>query len=184
MLTIGQVAKRYGLSRSTLIYYDKAGVLKPSGRSVSNYRLYSESDLSKMDRIVVLRSAGLSLESIARLLDQKGDGLNSTLELRLKSINGEIQGLRNQQQVILKLLQSDSAIKASRLITKATWVSLLQAAGLDDEGMKNWHIEFERTSPEAHQDFLESIGIEENEIQMIRAWAKDNEEAGSQSRCN
>jgi DNA-binding transcriptional MerR regulator len=178
MFTIGQVAKRYGLSRSTLIYYDKAGVLKPNGRSVSNYRLYSDSDLLKMDRIVVLRSAGLSLAAIAKLVDQRGDRLNATLELRLKSINGEIQGLRNQQQVILKLLQNESAIKTSRVITKETWVSLLQAAGLDDEGMRNWHIEFEKTSPEAHQDFLESIGIEKDEIQLIRAWASVNDEAG------
>jgi DNA-binding transcriptional MerR regulator len=51
MYTIGQVAKKYSLSRSTLIYYDRVGVLNPSGRSESNYRLYSDHDLEKMDRI-------------------------------------------------------------------------------------------------------------------------------------
>lgn len=177
MFTIGQVANRYALSRSTLIYYDKVGVLQPSGRSVSNYRLYSAKDLQRMDRIMELRSAGLSLDAISRLLNQEGDGLNSILEHRLRSINGEIRHLRNQQQVILKLLQNEGAMKASRVMTKATWVSLLQAAGLDDEGMRNWHIEFEKTSPEAHQDFLESIGIEKDEIQKIRAWAGDNRNA-------
>jgi hypothetical protein len=53
-------------------------------------------------------------------------------------------------------------------------VSLLKAAGLDEEGMKTWHIEFEKTSPEAHQDFLESIGIEKDEIISIREWSKIN----------
>jgi DNA-binding transcriptional MerR regulator len=144
MFTIGQVAKKYGLSRSTLIYYDNIGILTPSGRSESNYRLYSDNDL------------------------------NSSLELRLSSINNEIQGLRNQQKVILNILENESSVKGSRVITKETWVSLLKAAGLDEDGMKNWHVEFEKTSPEAHQDFLESIGIEKDEIISIREWSKIN----------
>jgi len=172
MFTIGQVAKKYGLSRSTLIYYDNIGILTPSGRSESNYRLYSGNDLKKMDRMMLFRSAGLSLDSIPSLLDKKGDDLNSSLEHRLSSINNEIQGLRNQQKVILNILENESAVKGTRVITKETWVSLLKAAGLDEDGMKNWHVEFEKTSPEAHQDFLESIGIEKDEIISIREWSK------------
>lgn len=44
--------------------------------------------------------------------------------------------------------------------------------------MKNWHIEFEKSSPEAHQDFLESIGIDDDEIASIRQWSK-NENPGT-----
>jgi DNA-binding transcriptional MerR regulator len=171
MFTIGQVARKYALSRSTLIYYDTIGILKPSGRSVSNYRLYSEGDLKKMDRIQLYRSAGLSLDSIASLLENKNSELNSTLENRLITINSEIQKFRNQQKVILKILENESLEKNSRVISKEVWVSILRAAGLDDEGMMNWHREFEMTSPEAHQDFLESIGIEQDEIKTIRAWS-------------
>ena len=169
MFTIGQVAKKYTLSRSALIYYDTIGLLTPSGRSASNYRLYSENDLKKMDRIQLYRSAGLSLESIASLLEKENSDLNSTLENRLLTINGEIQKFRNQQKVILKILENESLERHSRVITNAIWVSMLRAAGLDDAGMENWHREFELTSPEAHQDFLESIGIDEDEIKAIRA---------------
>lgn len=54
------------------------------------------------------------------------------------------------------------------MITKETRVSMLEAAGLDEERMRNWHIEFEKSSPEAHQDFPESIGIDDDEIALIR----------------
>ena len=172
MYTIGQVAKKYSLSRSTLIYYDRVGVLNPSGRSESNYRLYSEHDLEKMDRITLYRSAGLSLEAIIALLAMKGGDFNSTMEQRLSAINSEIQALRHQQQVILKILENKALQHNTRIMTKETWVSILQASGLDDEGMRQWHIEFEKTSPEAHQDFLESIGIATDEIDMIRNWSK------------
>ena len=174
MFTIGQVAKKYSLSRSTLIYYDSIGILTPSGRSESNYRLYSDNDLQKMDRIVLFRSAGLPLESIALLLEKEGGDLDSTLEQRLFSINSEIQGLRNQQNVILKILEIENLERHSRIITKEIWVSILKAAGLDEAGMRNWHIEFEKTSPEGHQDFLESIGLNREEITTIRDWSKSS----------
>jgi DNA-binding transcriptional MerR regulator len=174
MFTIGQVAKKYSLSRSTLIYYDSIGILTPSGRSESNYRLYSDNDLQKMDRIVLFRSAGLPLESIALLLEKEGGDLDSTLEQRLFSINSEIQGLRNQQNVILKILEIENLERHSRVITKEIWVSILKAAGLDEAGMRNWHIEFEKTSPEGHQDFLESIGLNREEITTIRDWSKNS----------
>jgi hypothetical protein len=90
----------------------------------------------------------------------------------LTAINSEIQELRNQQKVILKVLEVENFEASTRVITKETWVALLRAAGLDDAGMKNWHIEFEKTSPEGHQDFLESIGIEEDEVAEIREWSK------------
>lgn len=172
MLTIGQLAKKYALSRSTLIYYDKLGLLSPSGRSYSNYRLYSGADRERLERIMLYRSAGLSLETMSRLLDRPGDELDLALEQRLLSLNGEIQALRKQQKVILDMLESTRARQGARVMNKATWVSILQAAGLDEAGMRQWHIEFEKSSPEAHQDFLESIGIGHDEIEAIRAWSK------------
>ncbi len=172
MLTIGQVAKKYALSRSALIYYDSIGLLRPSGRSACNYRLYSDGDLGKLDKISLFRSAGLSLDSISALLDKEADNLNLALENRLFSINSEIQKLRNQQKVILRILESEHLVRNSRVVTKQVWISLLEAAGLDEAGMQNWHIEFEKMSPEAHQDFLESIGIETDEIASIRKWSK------------
>jgi len=63
-------------------------------------------------------------------------------------------------------------------MNKETWVSILRASGLDEAGMRNWHIEFEKTSPEAHQDFLESIGIEKDEIELIRQWSRPDNQAG------
>lgn len=172
MYTIGQLAKRYSLSRSTLIYYDSKGLLKPSGRNEANYRTYSEHDVERLVRIILFRNAGMSLSAIADILDKDADQVEMALERRLICINQEIQALRGQQKVIIDIISNQGAIEKSRIITKDKWVAMLQAAGLDDAGMKNWHIEFEKTSPEAHQDFLESIGIAESEIDAIRSWSK------------
>ena len=174
MLTIGQVARKYGLSRSTLIYYDNTGVLSPSGRSEANYRLYSERDLQELDRIMLFRSAGLPLEAIKALPGKQDGDVDAALEQRLSAINTEIQGLRSQQQVILRILGCNNRARDSRVLTKETWVSILEAAGLDEQGMRAWHVGFEKTSPEAHQDFLESIGIDTEEINLIRQWSRSD----------
>ncbi|MCU7852572.1 MAG: MerR family transcriptional regulator [Candidatus Thiodiazotropha sp. (ex Monitilora ramsayi)] len=172
MYTIGQLAKRYSLSRSTLIYYDSKGLLIPSGRSGTNYRTYSDSDAEKLERIILFRNAGMPLSTIADIIDQDTDEVESALETRLISINQEIQVLRGQQKVIIDIIKNQGAIENTRIVTKEKWVSMLKAAGLDEDGMKHWHIEFEKTSPEAHQDFLESIGIADAEIAAIRDWSK------------
>jgi DNA-binding transcriptional MerR regulator len=168
MFTIGQVAKRYSLSRSALIYYDNKGVLKPSGRSDANYRLYTEDDIKKLERIVLFRNTGLSLSAIKGILNQDADDVEIALEKRLISINREIQDLRSQQSVILSIIKNQDAIAQTRIITKDRWVAMMRAVGLSEGDMWNWHVEFEKTSPEAHQDFLESIGISSEEINSIR----------------
>ncbi|MCG8017567.1 MAG: MerR family transcriptional regulator [Candidatus Thiodiazotropha sp. 'RUGA'] len=168
MLTVGQVAKRYQLSRSTLLYYDNKGVLKPSGRNHANYRVYSPEDINKLERIILLRNAGMPLADISVLIDKSLDEIETALESRLFSINKEIQTLRNQQQVIINLISKRDNLDKTRIVTKERWVEMLTAAGLDESGMWLWHREFEASSPEAHQDFLESIGINQAEIEMIR----------------
>lgn len=172
MYTIGQMAKKFSLSRSTLLYYDSIGLLTPSGRSRANYRLYSDVDVSKMQKIALYRDAGLPLVSIDTVLEMQNSEVFSTLENQLRRINKEINSLRRQQAVIIKILQNEEVLKHSRVITKKRWVSLLRAAGLDEDDMRKWHVEFEKMSPEAHQDFLESLGIEEDEIKLIRNSSK------------
>ena len=54
------------------------------------------------------------------------------------------------------------------MITKDRWVEIMRAAGLSDDDMHNWHRQFERLEPDAHQEFLESLSIDAGEIQQIR----------------
>jgi hypothetical protein len=96
------------------------------------------------------------------------------LERRLDALNREIQGLRAQQQTIVDLLKDRSLLAGTRVLDKQRWVAVLRGAGLDDAAMGQWHVAFERMSPEAHQDFLESLGIDAAEIAEIRSWSAEN----------
>lgn len=173
MFPISELAKRHGLSRSTLLYYDRRGLLRPSYRTFAGYRLYSADDEARLKAICRYRQGGMPLEDIAGVLDadrQSGRNLEEALHRRLTALNQEIASLRRQQQVVLNLLprKGKCAGKLARAMTKAKWVELLRAAGMTDADMHAWHVAFERQSPLAHQDFLESLGIASEEIQRIR----------------
>lgn len=71
MYTIGNLGRMFNISRSTIIYYDKIGLLKPSDRSDSNYRLYSETDVNRLKTIMRHKEAGIPLDDILRLLELK-----------------------------------------------------------------------------------------------------------------
>ena len=58
------------------------------------------------------------------------------------------------------------------MLNKERWVEVMRAAGLTEADMHRWHIQFEKMEPEAHQEFLESLGIEAAEIGRIRDWAR------------
>lgn len=171
--TVGQLAGRFALSRSALLYYDRIGLLSPSKRSASNYRLYSEGNYNRLEAICRYREAGLSLSEIRKILDGKTDGTATILEGRLDSLNVEIGKLREQQRIVVRLLRNRKKLKRARALDKDGWIALLRATGLTDEDMQHWHVEFERMAPEGHRDFLESLGIAPAEIVKIRRWSRD-----------
>lgn len=169
MYTIGQVGKLTRLSRSTLLYYDRIGLLPPSAKSAAGYRLYSQADLARLERMRTYRAAGLSLDQIKQLLQaDDADRLTQALEARLDALNQEIQRLREQQRLVIELLGQARYFIQGRVLDKATWTALLRKAGLDDAAMLRWHQAFEQSLPEAHQDFLESLGLAPAEIAHIR----------------
>ena len=169
MITVSKLARRFGLSRSTLLYYDRIGLLRPSGRRPGDYRLYSDTDVSRLEQICQLRQTGLSLKKVAEILDAKDSAPQKILKQRLAELNREINELRRQQQTIITLLGRRELARSTRIMTREKWVAMLTSAGLDDAGRARWHQEFEEQAPEAHQDFLESLGFSTAEIEHIRA---------------
>jgi DNA-binding transcriptional MerR regulator len=67
--TVGDVAKLAHVSVRTLHHYDEIGLLKPSGRTVSGYRLYADRDLERLQQILFFRELGFALDDVARVLD-------------------------------------------------------------------------------------------------------------------
>ena len=57
-------------------------------------------------------------------------------------------------------------------MTKEQWVEVLEAAGVDEEGRRSWHREFEKRYPDRHQAFLQWLQLPEGEIGRIQEWSR------------
>ena len=171
ILSISQLARAFGLSRSTLLYYDRIGLLRPARRTRAGYRSYSPQDRERLERICTLRRTGLSLADVQQLLSGKSKPSAQILENRLQEMDAQIVSIRAQQQQTIALLKKLKRGARSPLVDKGTWVRMLEAAGMDDDAKAKWHAEFETRAPNAHHAFLLSLGIPESEALQIRRWS-------------
>lgn len=169
-LTISRLARKFGLARSTLLYYDRIGVLRTSRHSPAGYRLYDADSIDRLSRIVELRSAGLPLTTVKRVLETSTP-LAEALERQVAALNRQMADLRNRQRVVLSLLQSPATERRARAMSKGSWSRMFRSIGMTEADMERWHAHFEQSMPEAHQDFLESLGLDELEVKRIRAWS-------------
>ena len=79
---------------------------------------------------------------------------------------------RGHQHAILKLLRNAKSFRSKNAMTKEKWVSIMKAAGFSEDDMRRWHVEFERSAPEDHGEFLEFLHIPPAEIAAIREWSR------------
>jgi DNA-binding transcriptional MerR regulator len=167
MFTVSKLARRCGLSRSTLLYYEAIGLLPHTARNNGNYRCYGDKDVLRLQQICVYRDAGLKLKDISQILDCPESDASAVLKRRLIELNTEIDALRAHQGAILKLLQNRQ-FKRIKAMTKQKWVQIMQASGFTEDQMRRWHSQFEKSAPAEHQEFLEFLHIPGEEIKQIR----------------
>ncbi len=179
---ISQLARAVGLSRSTLLYYDRLGLLVASGRTGAGYRRYTDRDRRRLERIRRFREAGLTLKDIRAVLISGGKPGAGLLERRLQEATENVRALRNRQRLLAGMLRRVAAGRMPATVNKRLWVQMLAAAGMDEQAMERWHREFEERAPEGHHDFLLSLGISPRELASIRRWSRGKGPAGDGER--
>ena len=94
--TSGEFAKKANVSIRTVRYYDKQGLLKPAGMSSGGYRLYTDSDFAKLQKILSLKYLGFSLDEIRSITinDKDHDYVGDSIKLQLNLIRKRIEHLK------------------------------------------------------------------------------------------
>ncbi|MGF1703231.1 MerR family transcriptional regulator [Photobacterium makurazakiensis] len=147
MYRISELANRVGLSRSTLLYYEKLGLIKGT-RLANGYRTYSDKDVQRLRLLQQLHAGGLTLKECQASLEAKID--RKLLLNRMSQLDEEIA----QKQQSRNLL----------------------AAMLGESEMKTWHQSLEQTAPDAHFAWLLKQGFNEKEALRLKWLSKDMNE--------
>ncbi|MGM8062383.1 MerR family transcriptional regulator [Vogesella indigofera] len=127
MLTIGQLARCFGLTTRTLRHYDDIGLLGPGHTGHDNgYRYYQPQHVQRLARIVWLRSLGLSLPEIGSLLHddawQDSAQLRQALSRHARHLQSEIDTRQRQLTKLAHFLEhparSQTTMQTPSLVTR------------------------------------------------------------------
>lgn len=103
-MKIGELAKSTGLSVRALHHYDEMGLLKPSMRTQSGHRIYTENDILRLHKIISLKQLDLPLEQVGEIIGQPVSFIQETLDRQLEKLESEIE----QKQVIHRRIRAAS----------------------------------------------------------------------------
>lgn len=144
MYLISELAKRVGLSRTTLLYYEKLGLLK-GRREANGYRVYTDADRQRLRLLQQLQAGGLSLQECQSFIDGKLD--REILQHRLQTLEHEIAQRHKSRDLLGALLGQSS--------------------------LKDWHEELERVAPDLHRAWLMTQGFSSKEAAQVAWLSKD-----------
>lgn len=97
LYTVGEMAKKMGVTPSTLRYYDKEGLLPFVERSGGGIRMFKDEDFEWLSTIECLKKTGMSIKDIKTFIDWCFEG-DSTIEQRLSLI-------KQQREAVIKQIE-------------------------------------------------------------------------------
>ncbi len=117
----GQIAKMTNLSERTIRYYDRIGLLKPSTIGENGYRLYTDKDFMKLQKILSLKYLGFSLEDIQSMtMNDNYISLQESIDFQKRMIDQKMDNLK----IIKKsLIETEEYIQQNKQIN---WEDILK----------------------------------------------------------
>ena len=183
---ISAFARMAGVTVRTLQHYDRTGILSPAQRTESGYRLYTISDLFRLQQIRTLKWMGFSLKEAAGLLDGESYAVVSILRLQREAIVKRARELSEAaivlERMIEKLLddkdtsfdpgEMSSVLKAVESEYARSWfegfLSDEQLAHLKEyEGIKTHQKAWNELWQALHAAFAQNRKPEDPEVQQI-----------------
>nr|WP_246461728.1 MerR family transcriptional regulator [Nocardia transvalensis] len=104
-ITVGAAAERAGVTVRALHHWDTIGLVRPSARTGTGYRLYTAADLARVHRVLVYRELGIPLGEIGELLDAPGDATTSLIRQR-DLVRGRIERLRRMDAALDRMIEA------------------------------------------------------------------------------
>jgi DNA-binding transcriptional MerR regulator len=129
-LKVGELARRTGLTVRTLHHYDAIELLKPSLHTEAGYRLYTDSDIARLQQVLSLRQLGFSLDEVRECLDRPGFSPLEVIDLHLARLRGQIesqQKLYERLETIAVHLRAAGEVSADEFLHTIEEMTMMEA---------------------------------------------------------
>jgi DNA-binding transcriptional MerR regulator len=107
LLTIGDLARRTGLTVKAIRFYSDSGLVPPTGRSPGGYRLYDLGSLARLDLVRTLRELGIGLPTIRRVLEREVS-MSEVAAAHAEAVDVQIRILRLRRAVLRAVAERGS----------------------------------------------------------------------------
>ena len=124
---VGELAKQTGLTVRALHHYDEIGLLTPSRRSASGYRLYDGDDIARLLQILSLRQLGFSLDEIRESLAKPELSLPRVLELHIARLR---DGIELQRRLCSRLETVAARLRSSEVVSVEDFLATMEAMNM------------------------------------------------------
>ncbi len=121
---VGELAKQTGLSVRTLHYYDQVGLLVPSRNKDNGHRLYTETDIVRLQQIRALKYLGYSLDNIKELLQDMDYSSGAVINLHIHQLRKHIEFQRN---LCLMLEKTAECLRLQKEVTAEQFIEIINA---------------------------------------------------------
>ncbi|WIX86468.1 MerR family transcriptional regulator [Amycolatopsis sp. DG1A-15b] len=123
--SIGDLARRTGLTIKAVRYYSDHGLVPPAGRNTAGHRRYDDAALARLDLVRTLRDLGLGLAVIRRIVD--GETTVADVAARhAKALEAEIRVLRLRQAVWTAVAARGSTTEETRIVHELARLSEME----------------------------------------------------------
>lgn len=106
-MTIKEVEKLTGLSRSNVRFYEKEKLIVPVRNERNGYRDYSNSDIENIKKIAYLRTLGISVEDIRSIISGNVS-LREVIQKQNKILKDQIIELSRAKKLCEKMLEEET----------------------------------------------------------------------------
>ena len=128
-MTVGELARRTGMSAKAIREFEGLGLIYSAGRSEGNYRLFDESAIWCVQVVSSLRSLGLTIKEIQQLAALYVDRPGEPVGLHLAELLDRAEQRLEQRRAELDLIQE--RIRAFRGSNSAALAGRSELAGGD-----------------------------------------------------
>lgn len=184
LYTIGEIARRTGTAVRTVRFWSDEGLVPPTTRSATGYRLYDVEAVARVDLVRTLRELGADSDAIRAVLDRQAT-VADVAAAHAEALDVEIRVLKVRRAVLRAVAHSDSSAEEMRIMHKMAKLSAAERKRMIDEFVDAAFDGIPDDAPGAHiaqgMRMLPPELPDDPDAEQVEAWVELAELMGDES---
>lgn len=142
---IREISQMTSLTTRSLHYYDEIGLLKPTKRSESGYRLYSDMDLVRLQQITTLKFLGFTLSAIKKIMERPGFDVMTSIGIQARELTEKAAQIKEAASLLTYISSQLEMNQPVNWKSTAKIIEILELNTMNDQILQKYQSEAEKS---------------------------------------